>query len=87
MLYVFIKNTPEVPTLSLPPLISLTNYGNTTNREDFNEPIQYMNDSPNNNPIPFTTGVYNQEPITYNIHILCSNLKLLHNIQVQDMQI
>ena len=24
-----------------------------------------MNDSPNINHIPFTTGVYNQEPITY----------------------
>ena len=24
-----------------------------------------MNDSPNNNPIPITTGVYNQDPITY----------------------
>ena len=24
-----------------------------------------MNDSPNINLIPFTTGVYNQEPITY----------------------
>ena len=24
-----------------------------------------MNDSPNTNPIPFTTDVYSQEPITY----------------------
>ena len=24
-----------------------------------------MNDSPNNNPIPFTIDVYSQEPITY----------------------
>ena len=24
-----------------------------------------MNDSPNKNPIPFTIGVYSQEPITY----------------------
>ena len=24
-----------------------------------------MNDSLNNNPMPFTTGVYNQEPITF----------------------
>ena len=45
--------------------MSPTNDGNKTNIEDFNEPIQYMNDSPNNNPMPFTTGVYNQEPITY----------------------
>ena len=40
------------------------NDGETTNREDFNDPIQ-LNDSPNNNFIPFTTGVYNQEPISY----------------------
>ena len=46
---------------------------NTPNREEFNDPIQYMNDSPNTNPtdlqtlspFPFTTGVYNQEPVTY----------------------
>ena len=58
-----------------------TNDGDTTNRDEmnggldspFNEPIQYVNDSPtslpdqrsNTNPIPFTTGVYSQEPITY----------------------
>ena len=43
------------------------NDGDTTNRDEFNEPIQYtrINDSPNTNPIPFTTGVYTQEPITY----------------------
>ena len=38
---------------------------NTPNRKEFNDPIQYMNDSPNTNPIPFTTVVYNQEPVTY----------------------
>ena len=42
-----------------------TNDGDTNTRDEFNEPIQYMNDSPNMNQIPFTTGVYNQEPITY----------------------
>ena len=42
-----------------------TNAGDTNNKEEFNDPIQYMNDSPNTNPIPFTTGVYNQEPVTY----------------------
>ena len=36
-----------------------TNNDGDTTREDFNDPIQ-LNDSPNNNPIPFTTGVYNQ---------------------------
>ena len=41
------------------------NDGDTTNRDEFNEPIQCMNDSNNNNPIPFTIGVYNQKPITY----------------------
>ena len=61
----YIKNTPDIPTVSLPPLMSHTNDGDTNNREDFNDPIQYMNDSPNNNPIPFNTGVYSQEPITY----------------------
>ena len=40
------------------------NDGETTNREDFTDPIQ-LNDSPDNNPMPFTTGVYSQEPITY----------------------
>ena len=34
--------------------------GDTNNREDFTDPIQ-LNDFPNN-PIPFTTSVYNQEP-------------------------
>ena len=45
--------------------MSRTNDGDTTNIEDFNEAIQYINDSPNNNLMPFTTGVYNQELITY----------------------
>ena len=35
------------------------NDGNTTNRNEFNAPIQYINDFPNNNFMPFTTGVYN----------------------------
>ena len=57
-------NTPEVPTVSLPSLMSLTNNdGGTTNNDDFNKTIQ-LNDSPNINPILFTTDVYNQEPIT-----------------------
>ena len=41
------------------------NDGVTTNRNEFNKPIQYMNDSPNNNSMPFTISIYNQEPITY----------------------
>ena len=41
--------------------MSPTNDGDTTNREEFNEPIQYINDSPNNNPIPFSTNVYNHK--------------------------
>ena len=45
--------------------MSPTNDGDATNRKDINEPIQYMNDSPNNNHILFTTSLYNQEPITY----------------------
>ena len=66
-LCLYIKNTPEVPTISLVPLMSpVNNDGDTTNRENFNEFIQYMNDSSNHNPMPFTTGVYNQNPITYN---------------------
>ena len=63
-LCLYMKNTPEVPTILLTPLMS-TNDGDKTNRKDLNEPIQYLNDSPDNNPIAFTTGVYNQEPITY----------------------
>ena len=64
--------------------MSPTNNGDT-NREDFNEPIQ-LNDSPNTNPIPFTTGVYNKEPISYK-HPYTLYLQLLHHILVQDMQI
>ena len=37
----------------------------TTNKDEVNEPIQYMNDPPNTNLIPFITGVYNQDTITY----------------------
>ena len=37
----------------------------TTSMDDLNRPIQYMNDSSNNNFMPFITGVYNQEPVTY----------------------
>ena len=44
--------------------MSRTNDGDTTNRNDFNDPIQ-LNDFPHNNSMPLTTGVYNQEPITY----------------------
>ena len=44
--------------------MSPTNDAATSNRKDFTDVIQ-LNDSPNTNPIPFTTGVYNQEPITY----------------------
>ena len=62
-LCLYIKNTPEVPTVSLQPLMSPTNDGDTTNRNNFNDPIQ-LNDSPNTSPMPFTTGVYNQELIT-----------------------
>ena len=40
------------------------NDGDTNNRVDFTDPIQ-LNDSPNNNPIPLTTGVNTQEPIIY----------------------
>ena len=39
-LYLYIKNTPEVLTVSFPPLMSPTNDGNTNNREDFTDPIQ-----------------------------------------------
>ena len=62
-LFIYIKNTPEIATVLLPPLISPTNDRDTNSRKDVTDPIQ-LNDSPNN-PIPFTTGVYNQEPITY----------------------
>ena len=55
-LCLYINNTPEILTISLPPLMPTNNDGET-NRDEFNESIQYMNDSPNNNPIPFTTGV------------------------------
>ena len=63
-LCLYITNTHEVATISLPPLMPTNNDGETTNREDFYDPTQ-LNDFLNNNPIPFTTGVYNQKPITY----------------------
>ena len=56
-LCLYIKNTPEVPTVSLPHLKFPTNDRDKTKREQFNEPIHYMNDSFNNNPMPYTTGV------------------------------
>ena len=62
-LCLYIKHTLEVATVLLPPLMP-TNDGDTNNREDITDPIQ-LNDSPNINFIPFTTGVYNKEPITY----------------------
>ena len=37
----------------------------TINREDFNKPIQYVNDFTNNNPMRISNGVYNQKQITY----------------------
>ena len=64
-LCLYIKNTPELSTVSLPPLMPTNNDGDTTNSDEFNNPILYMNDSFNTNPIPFTTGVYYQEPIIY----------------------
>ena len=86
-LFLYIKNTTQVPTISLPSLMSPNNDGDTTNREDFKEPIQYMNNSPTslsdlrsrNNPIPFTTAVYNQEQITYKHPYTLFYLQLLHN--------
>ena len=50
------KIKSEIATVLLPPSMSLTNNGDTNNEKDFNYLIQ-LNDSPNNNPIPFTTGV------------------------------
>ena len=67
--------------------MSFTNDGDTTNREKFNEPIEYMNDSSNNNCNLFTTCVLSQKPITYKHPYTCLYLQLLHNILVQDMQI
>ena len=67
LLCLYVKNTPEIPKGSLQTLMP-TNAGNSTNtpnREEYNDQIQYMNDSPNTNPISFTTGVYNQKPVTY----------------------
>lgn len=61
----FIKNTQKVPTISLTPSMSLSNDEDTTNSDYFNKLIQMMNNSITNNSISFTTGVYNQEPVTY----------------------
>ena len=60
----YIINTPEIPTVSLPRLMPTNIDIESTNREDFTDPIQ-LNNSPNINPMPFTNGVYNKEPITY----------------------
>ena len=61
---VYIKNTPEVPIVSWLPLMSPTNDENTTNKDDFNKSIQYLNYFSNNNPMTFTSCVNNQEFIT-----------------------
>ena len=69
----YIKHTPEVPTVSLPPLMFSINNGDTRTREDLNQFIQYVNDIPTslsdkrarNNPMPFTINVYTQKPMTY----------------------
>ena len=52
--------------------MSPSNDGDTTNREDINDPIKLNNSTTSlsdqrysNNPMPFTTGFYNQESITY----------------------
>ena len=66
------KNIPEIATISLLPLMPTNNDKETINRDKFCNPIQ-LNDSPTTlsdqrsciNPIPFTTGEYNLEPITY----------------------
>ena len=43
-----------------------------TNKDEFNEPIQYMNNFPNTNLITFTTGVYYKTNLLLtNIHIIC----------------
>ena len=64
-LCLYIKITPEVPTIPLRPLMPTNNDKDTTHVDEFHEPIQYMNDSPNNNPMTFTTGVYNHKIISY----------------------
>ena len=58
LLCLYIKNTPEIATISLPHLMSPTYDGDKNNKDDFTDPIQ-LNDSPYINHIPFTTGVYN----------------------------
>ena len=35
----YIKNTQEIATISLPPLMPTNNDGETTNRKDYNDPI------------------------------------------------
>ena len=50
LLCFYIKNILEVPKVLLPPLIFINNNWYRTNRDEFNEPIQYINDSPNYNP-------------------------------------
>ena len=65
-LCLYIKNTPDVATVLLPPLMPINHDGETTHRADYTDPIQ-LNNSPNNNPISFTTGVKNQDPITYKL--------------------
>ena len=64
------------------------NDGDTTNRKDFNKPIQYGNYSPNNNSISITTGVDNQEPITYKHQYTLFVFPMTPQLtNVQDMQI
>ena len=64
-LCLYIKDTFEVPKVSLLPIMPNTNNKDTTTIDEFNKPNQYLNDSPNMNPTSFIVGVDNQEPITY----------------------
>ena len=64
------ENYTRSTRVSLLVLISSTNDRDSSNNKDLNEPIRYIDDSLNNNPMPSTTSVYIQNPITNNIHIL-----------------
>ena len=59
----------------------INNDGETNNREDVTDPIK-LNDSHNINSIPFTTGVYNQVPITYKhpytLFVFFSNYSIIY---------
>ena len=63
------------------------NDGEKPNIDDFNEPIQYMNDSPTLIQFHVLLVLILKNQLLISIYILGLYLQLLHNILAQDLQI